>query len=80
MSVLTAPFSKQSLNALLGDQRNHGKAGERISPPPAEPCIESEPGKQDRRQKRADRGLTCLSLEASLARKEPAKAAGVVLC
>src|SRR5437899_5436604 len=61
----TARLSTQGFDALLGDQRNHGEAGERIGPPPSEPRIERQPDEQDRREVCADRRLTRFGLEGS---------------
>src|SRR5207249_10510333 len=62
-SVRAARLSTQRLDALLGDQWNHGKAGERIGPPPSEPRIERQPNEQDCREVCTDRRLTCFGLE-----------------
>src|SRR5882724_893404 len=62
-SVRAARLSTQRLDALLGDQSNHGKAGERIGPPPSEPRIERQPNEQDCREVCTDRRLTCFGLE-----------------
>src|SRR5215510_3479841 len=65
VSMLAARFSAQRFEALFRDQRNHGETSERISPPPAQPRIEPEPRQQDRRQKRADRGLASFGFKSS---------------
>ena len=58
-SSLAARFCAQRLDPLLRDQRNHRETSERISPPAAQPRIEPETHEQNRRQKRAERGLAC---------------------
>jgi hypothetical protein len=45
------------------DERHHDKPGNRIGPPPAKPCIETETGEKDRREVRADSRLSRLGLE-----------------
>src|SRR5262245_51613399 len=64
-SVLTAGFSAKRLDAFFSDQGNHCETSERIGPPPVQPRIEPETRKQDRREKRADRGLACFGFEGS---------------
>src|SRR6266850_5527975 len=58
-----ARLSTEGFDAFLGDQWNHGEAGERIGPPPSEPRIERQPNEQDRREVCTDRRLTRFGLE-----------------
>src|SRR5439155_23469496 len=53
------------LRAFPGDERHHEQPRRRISPPPAEPCVETETGQKDRGQIRTDLRLTRLRLQCT---------------
>src|SRR5437667_214260 len=63
-SVAARPPANR-LRAFPGDERHHEQPRRRISPPPAEPCVETETGQKDRGQIRTDSRLTRLRLQCT---------------